>query len=636
MSKSIINKKILYATVLCIAFSANIVNAEYSSLSEAIHDTTTPREYSFSGIEQVTANLGTMAAGTLTVTGSDGSGILGKRNSTQYSGVTVNSGSTLIMRNIGDASVNLDTGAVTYNSGIAEFRKSGGGAIYNSGTLTLEDVVFYDNNGGGNLGSVIYNNNGHITKISGLILNNKNASGAIYNFGQDAVIDSIEADFVGNTNANHGAAILSEGNARISEIKNSHFFANSTRNSGGAIRTNVKSELNTGSEISIDNSLFRYNSSRQGGAIQNGTSSTTNINNTVFDKNYSYNADSSTKVGGGGAIYNDGNLYITDSAFLNNATTYDGGAIYSSRYINNAPDSSVNIFAKNDNVLFSNNKSKVTSVSYSESAGYSVTGGQYNDFYGTNRSGLSLSANSGKSITFNGSVQIKGPTFDVNADNADNIKGGSYNFNNTVEAANMSVYNGAEINLGSYNQSDGTTSYGVLNLAGKTFTNDTNGGLIDTTNNHFDEQNFGSTTLNSDLNFNFDMNLASLETDTITANYSNGSGKIILSDVNLLGTKSWGDFLESDIGTKIKILNSNSNSLQLGLSSTLANTLSAAKVSFGTEEISRTDDTILATTNWEYDKYKTTIIEEDKYGQWELSKTSTENDSLESKVRKMK
>lgn len=631
MSKSIINKKILYATVLCIAFSANIVNAEYSSLSEAIHDTTTPREYSFSGIEQVTANLGTMAAGTLTVTGSDGSGILGKRNSTQYSGVTVNSGSTLIMRNIGDASVDEQTGAITYNSGIEGFRKSGGGVIYNYGTLTLDDVVFYDNNGGGNYGSVIYNNNGHITKISGLILNNKNASGAIYNFGQDAVIDSIEADFVGNTNANTGAAILSEGNARISEIKNSHFFANSTRNSGGAIRTNVKSGLNTGSEISIYNSLFRYNSSRQGGAIQNGTSSTTNINNTVFDKNYSYNADSSTKEGGGGAIYNDGNLYITDSAFLNNATTYDGGAIYSSRYINNAPDSFVNIYAKNDNVLFSNNKSKVTSVSYSESAGYSVTGGQYNDFYGTNRSGLSLSANSGKSITFNGSVQIKGPTFDVNADNADNIKGGSYNFNNTVEAANMSVYNGAEINLGSYNQSDGTTSYGVLNLAGKTFTNDTNGGLIDTTNNHFDEQNFGSTTLNSDLNFNFDMNLASLETDTITANYSNGSGKIILSDVNLLGTKSWGDFLESDIGTKIKILNSNSNSLQLGLSSTLANTLSAAKVSFGTEEISRTDDTILATTNWEYDKYKTTIIEEDKYGQWELSKTSTENDSLEFK-----
>lgn len=629
MSKSIINKKILYATVLCIAFSANIVNAEYSSLSEAIHDTTTPREYSFSGIEQVTANLGTMAAGTLTVTGSDGSGILGKRNSTQYSGVTVNSGSTLIMRNIGDASVNLDTGAVTYNSGIAEFRKSGGSVIYNRGTLTLEDVVFYDNNGGGNYGSVIYNNNGHITKISGLILNNKNASGAIYNFGQDAVIDSIEADFVGNTNANTGAAILSEGNARISEIKNSHFFANSTRNSGGAIRTNVKSGLNTGSEISIYNSLFRYNSSRQGGAIQNGTSSTTNINNTVFDKNYSYNADSSTKEGGGGAIYNDGNLYITDSAFLNNATTYDGGAIYSSRYIDNAPDSSVNIFAKNDNVLFSNNKSKVTSVSYSESAGYSVTGGQYNDFYGTNRSGLSLSANSGKSITFNGSVQIKGPTFDVNADNADNIKGGSYNFNNTVEAENMSVYNGAEINLGSFNQADSSTSYGVLAVSN--FSNDTNGGLIDTTNNHFDEQNFGSTTLNSDLNFNFDMNLASLETDTITANYSNGSGKIILSDVNLLGTKSWGDFLESDIGTKIKILNSNSDSLQLGLSSTLANTLSAAKVSFGTEEISRTDDEILATTNWEYDKYKTTIIEEDKYGQWELSKTSTENDSLEFK-----
>ena len=528
-------KSLMFALILSMALSDSISNvsyAEYSSLSEAIHDTTTPREYFFSGIEQVTANLGTMAAGTLTVTGGDGSGILGKINSNQYSGVTVNSGSTLIMQNIGSASVDLDTGTVTYNSGIEGFRKSGGSVIYNYGTLTLDDVVFYDNNGGGNSGSVIFNNNGHITKVTGIFYKNKNASGAIYSIGQNAVIDSIEADFVGNTNANHGAAILSESNARISEIKNSHFIANSTRNSGGAVRTNVKSGLNTGSEISIYNSLFRYNSSRQGGAIQNGTSSTININNTVFDKNYSYNADSSTKEGGGGAIYNDGNLYITDSAFLNNATTYDGGAIYSSRYINNAPDSFVNIYAKNDNVLFSNNKSKVTSVSYSESAGYSVTGGQYNDFYGTNRSGLSLSANSGKSITFNGSVQIKGPTFDVNADNADNIKGGSYNFNNTVEAENMSVYNGAEINLGSFNQADSSTSYGVLSLSN--FSNDTNGGTINVQNNHIDEQNFGNLTLNSDIDLYINSDLANGVSDTFTATSLTGDGKLNIADISLL------------------------------------------------------------------------------------------------------
>ena len=538
-------KSLMFALILSMALSDSISNvsyAEYSSLSEAIHDTTTPREYSFSGIEQVTSDIGNMAAGTLTINGTGaGSGI----HSNSKRGITVNSGSTLIMQDIGSADVDLDTGAITYDSGVDGFQRNGGGAIYNSGTLTLNDVVFNNNSGGGGSGSAIYNK-GHITSITGKILNGQNASGAICNEGENSVIDSIVADFVGNRNGNHGAAIVSGVNAKILEIKDSNFIANSSKNSAGAIRTNVQSTLNVGSEVSVKDSLFRYNSSRQGGAIQNGTSSTINVNNSTFDRNYSYNADHSSKAGGGGAIYNDGDLYITDSAFLNNATTYDGGAIYSSRYIDNAPNSSVNIFAKNDNVLFSNNKSKVTSVSYSESAGYSVTGGQYNDFYGTNRSGLSLSANSGKSITFNGSVQIKGPTFDVNADNANNVKGGSYNFNNTVEAANVSIYNGAEINLGSHLQADSTTSYGVLAVSN--FSNDTNGGTINVQNNHIDEQNFGNLTLNSNIDLYINSDLANGVSDTFNATSLTGDGKLNIADISLLS--------DSPVSVTTKVCNS--------------------------------------------------------------------------------
>ena len=90
-----------------------------------------------------------MSAGTLTIDGTEENryGILGKRNSTQYSGIIVNSGSTLIIKNIGQADINYETGQVTYASGnaVEGFKKSGGGAISNSGTLTVEDSVFYGN-----------------------------------------------------------------------------------------------------------------------------------------------------------------------------------------------------------------------------------------------------------------------------------------------------------------------------------------------------------------------------------------------------------------------------------------------------------------------------------------------------------
>ena len=264
----------------------------------------------------------------------------------------------------------------------------------------------------------------------------------------------------------------------------------------------------------------------------------------------------------------------------------------------------VNINAGNNNVAFSSNK--VNSV--------------YNDVYNTGT--INLNAAAEKNITFDGAVTGTG-TLVLNNDST--VKDGEYHFNSEL-GGELEMHNGAIIKLGSKEQADSSTTYGTLNLT--SLTNDANGGLLDTINDHIDNQNLGSTVLTSDLNLNFDMNLDSLATDTITANYSSGSGKIILSDINLLGSKSWGSFTESELGTKIKILTSNSDSLQLGISSALESTFEANKKLFRTEEKSRVDDVIVETTNWEYDKYKTTIIKDNIYGKWGLAKTTTENDSL--------
>ena len=531
-------KSLMLALILSIALESTCspADAEYSTLYDAIHSSGAIRDYVLNATEQITSNLGTMTTGTLTIDGTEENhyGILGKYNNNQYSGVTVNSGSTLVIKNIGHADVNYETGQVTYTSGnaIESFKKSGGGAIYNNGILTLDDVIFYGNNANNNLGSSVYNN-GHITSFTGKMINGQNGA-AIYTKGADAVIDYIEADFINNSGTSHGGAINVETNAKILNINKSNFIGNVAKSSGGAIRLNMSSTMNTGSEITINNSLFRYNSARQGGAIQNGNASTTTINNSSFDKNYSINRDSSTKTGGGGAIYNDGDLFLTDTNFTNNATTYEGGAIYASVYQPN-PSSSVNIFAKEKDVLFTNNISKASSVSYSVDEGFSVIGGKYNDFYGTNKASLYLNANSGKNIIFNGSVVSNGPAFDINADNDDNIKGGTYNFNNTVEAANMTIHNGADIKLGSYKQADNSTTYGKITASN--FSNDGNGGILDSKNSAVQELNLGNVTLNSDLSWIMDAQLkggAVTVSDNLKANSFSGTGNIIINGINIL------------------------------------------------------------------------------------------------------
>lgn len=211
-----------------------------------------------------------------------------------------------------------------------------------------------------------------------------------------------------------------------------------------------------------------------------------------------------------------------------------GGAIYASVYQPN-PSSSVNIFAKEKDVLFTNNISKASSVSYSVDEGFSVIGGKYNDFYGTNKASLYLNANSGKNIIFNGSVVSNGPAFDINADNDDNIKGGTYNFNNTVEAANMTIHNGADIKLGSYKQADNSTTYGKITASN--FSNDGNGGILDSKNSAVQELNLGNVTLNSDLSWIMDAQLkggAVTVSDNLKANSFSGTGNIIINGINIL------------------------------------------------------------------------------------------------------
>lgn len=173
----------------------------------------------------------------------------------------------------------------------------------------------YTLDGLGQYGGFIINDNSSInqigmTNLTGQIYSNSHYAGALYN--QMGSID-ITNSFFTNNSANSGSI-----NFGI----------------GGAIY-NL-----SGGTINVDSTLFESNysggASAYGGAIANGylssAISTAYINNSIFKNNYGV-AD---PFGQGGAIYNNGNIEINNTQFIENhlqgssGSLLLGGALYNS------------------------------------------------------------------------------------------------------------------------------------------------------------------------------------------------------------------------------------------------------------------------------------------------------------------
>ena len=126
------NRSLIIALCLGAVCTFNLHNSagasEYPSLIDAIADTTTPRIYTLDQNEIVNASLGTIAGSspTLTIDGTSNKyGIIGNGTS---AGITVNNGSTLIIKNIGEATIDYENATYTYERGFGGFKQSNGGA----------------------------------------------------------------------------------------------------------------------------------------------------------------------------------------------------------------------------------------------------------------------------------------------------------------------------------------------------------------------------------------------------------------------------------------------------------------------------------------------------------------------------
>ena len=204
-SKKLKFNGLLLAAIACILFNNNPANAQYSNLQEAISDTTSPREYTLSADENINAPLGNMGGtgATLTIDGSSNKyGI----NADNVAGVTVDSGNTLILKNLGSVTINGDGKSVSdyvVNSSVNGFKSlSYGGFINNNGgALTIKDSVFSNNSA--RYGGVISNSgaSADITEITNVTFygNKVSDTGGSINNKSGASIGNINANFINNS-----------------------------------------------------------------------------------------------------------------------------------------------------------------------------------------------------------------------------------------------------------------------------------------------------------------------------------------------------------------------------------------------------------------------------------------------------
>lgn len=420
---------------------------------------------------------------------------------------------------------------------------SWGGAMYNEGTLILDNVTFNNDIaktpkavGGGAMALVATNGNAVSTTIKNSTFTNnstesspgyKNNGGAIYVYGTSGLVgdntlkisDSLfESNHTNKTGGAIGVNNLGPSNFEI-EIKDTTFTKNNSTGYGGAIDVttggtgNVTIKLDnatfdsnesSGSDggaiayekgnitSNISNSTFTNNTANNGGAIYNGIKNLT-ISNTIFDGN-------KTNDGGkGGAIYNAGNISLSQTEFKQSSDTIymanDSTADFSDTNTLNGSISSENATSKikNKGTLILNADNSGYTGTYTQESGQTDVnesstffGGEttiadgvlnwntlknYNSTLKVEKGSLNIGNVSKASLSLNSDSYIKKDTLvNINSKGEIKLNGGSITLDdNDIWAGNISI--GDENTVGS-----GTLTIDGLTSNGGIFAN---GGTID-------------------------------------------------------------------------------------------------------------------------------------------------------------
>ena len=226
---------------------------------------------------------------------------------------TIQKGINVIIKNL-----TFVNGTATQNLTLADENITAGGAVCNFGNLTIINSTFRDNK----------------ATSEDISKNHAVAGGAVYNAGYLTVTGS---DFINNTatgnlignNGTLGGSILNIGSLTVDT---SNFTGNSATAGGAIYNLGVLTVLNS----IFTGNIAAGNNVTSGGAIYNEYNSTLNLNGgilNIYGSNFTGNQASGNGMSGGGAIGNEKNLTIKNSTFTGNkvistGNTAMGGAVF--------------------------------------------------------------------------------------------------------------------------------------------------------------------------------------------------------------------------------------------------------------------------------------------------------------------
>ena len=482
----------------------------------------------------------------------------------------------------GDLSIKLLNNLENTNTWIESIKSTNlilngaGYGINNETTLTRSPyyLTILDNN------SVQIKNIGSVNNIGEVInsFNNYNFNSVFNNKGTLSIDNSVFYLNQNNSGDSLGGVIFNQG---LSPKIIATFIENYAKR-GGAI-------YNYSGTISQITSTFINNNAIYGGAIYNNP----NVKINIVNSNFSNNSSSIN----GGAIYNLGNLTVTNSSFINNYTnakTYSGGAIYSADL----------------RLIADNGITKIAGNYYLDNSNNKISDGIY--FHSADNTLQLSSINNGEIIiddTING---IDSYNINIDGDNSSKVSLNGILYNSKTSLSNTNL----SFSEGTFSSSSGKGNH--LNVQS---------GTVKLANNTI--ENYSINKLTSSQNANWEIDIDTTGTNVIAdkiitdnnSNYRYGSsGLIKIDDINFIGQEK--NFTVQVLETSPNNANLGRVETELALSDDLKN-----KYNGTTTETLLTSDEMRADVNWK-DTFKTYKQEKTTTSTLALDTINTTNDSI--------
>ena len=355
-----------------------------------------------------------------------------------------------------------------------------------------------------------------------------------------------DISFEGFSFASAGGAVSNKGT--LASIENVDFTANSASGSSDVKGGALYNAANMG-DVSgrfLDNKAVSSGASAFGGALYHAADLAQTPSAGTISADFSNNRALAAKSAAGGAVYIDAPDTVLAGHFENNAAVSSGGAasggavaaykpltLRNSSFNNNFAQSQTSgfearggaVFAGDDLAIFADGAQTIFSDNYTLNANADKS---FNALYLSRDHLLTLQTANGGSISFNDSIDGNPDskyTLEIQGDGT-----GEVSFNDAVRQAKHIKVSDTILNLGRFTHDDGSVTEASLDGANLTLA----GSTLNLENGFMQNINLNNFASSADVKLRADADLASGDSDRITAAGVADGSQITLEKLNIL------------------------------------------------------------------------------------------------------